>query len=338
MKTAVIGAGAWGTALANLLADKGLETVIWAFESEVADQINTDHVNHTFLAEAPLCPELKATDDLTGAVDGAGLVVMVTPSHVARLVAGRIKPNLTPGAMVTTASKGIEADSLATMTGVLAQALGDDFAHRLAVLSGPSFAKEVVAGQPTAVTVAARDQQVAEAVQRAFGTTRFRVYTSTDVTGVELGGALKNVMAIATGMAAGLGLGYNTSAALITRGLAEISRLGVAMGADPLTFAGLAGVGDLVLTCTGDLSRNRTVGKRLGQGEKIKDIVDSMRQVAEGVKTTASTFALAAKMGVEMPICELVHDILYRDVPAADGIARLMGRDPKVERWGLDRK
>lgn len=338
MKIAVIGAGAWGTALANLLAANGRQTVIWAFEAEVARDIGENNRNQTFLPDCPLDARLKATNSLTEAVEGAELVVMVTPSHIARTVAAQLAPALAREAMIVTASKGIEADSHKTMTGVLAEVLGPAYENRLAVLSGPSFAKEVAAGnQPTAVTVASRNEAVALAVQLAFSSPFFRVYTTDDTTGVELGGALKNVMAIATGMAHGLGLGYNTSAALITRGLAEMSRLGVAMGADPLTFAGLAGVGDLVLTCTGSLSRNRTVGVRLGQGEKIKDIVASMRQVAEGVKTTNSAHQLARKMGVEMPIAELVYDILYRDLPTKQGIRRLMGRDPKEERWGLSK-
>ncbi len=336
MKVGVIGAGAWGTALANLLAAKGEETTIWAYEPEVAEEINAEHVNSLYLADMPLDARLKATADLDRAVQGAEVVVMVTPSHVARQVAGELAPALGNEALVVTASKGIEADTLLTMTGVLENVLGADCRGRLAVLSGPSFAKEVAQGRPTAVTVASRSHPTAEAIQKLFMTERFRVYTTHDVTGVELGGALKNVMAIAAGIGAGMDLGHNAAAALITRGLAEISRLGVKMGADPLTFAGLAGVGDLVLTCTGGLSRNRTVGMRLGRGEKIEDILASTRTVAEGVKTTKSAHQLAQKMAVEMPICALVYDVLYEGVDVATGLSRLMGRDAKVERWGLD--
>lgn len=336
MKIAVIGAGAWGTALADLTARRGEETVIWAYEPEVAQEINADHLNSIYLPDARLDDRLRATNDLAEAVSKAEAVVMVTPSHVARDVGAQIAPDLDPDALVITASKGIEAETLMTMTEVLEDVLGRDGRNRLAVLSGPSFAKEVAGQQPTAVTAAARYRPTAEAVQELFVTDRFRVYTTHDVTGVELGGALKNVMAIASGIAAGLGLGYNASAALITRGLAEISRLGVALGADPLTFAGLAGVGDLVLTCTGALSRNRTVGLRLGQGESLDQIIGSTRTVAEGVKTTKSAYQLAAKLKVELPICEQVHAILYEGADVRAGVGRLMERNPKLERWGLD--
>lgn len=334
MRVAVIGAGAWGTSLAHLLADKGREVMIWSFEDEVADQINREHENGTYLGGVRLCPELKASSELAEAVTGAGTVVMVTPSHHARRVASELAGYLAPEATVVTSSKGIEFETLKTMTPVLSEALGRDESN-LAVLSGPSFAREVALGTPTAVTVAAYREKVAEELQELFMTDRFRVYTSTDVIGAELGGALKNVMAIAAGIVAGLGLGKNTLAALITRGLAEMSRLGAALGAEPLTFLGLAGVGDLVLTCTSSQSRNQTVGQKLGQGLKLEEILAQTRTVAEGVKTSRSAHRLAQKHGVEMPICAQVYAILHEGADPNAALAELMTRDAKLERWGL---
>ena len=334
MRVGVIGAGAWGTALANLLATKGEEVVLWAHEPEVAAQINEFKDNRVFLPGAYLDKRLRATTELAEAVAGADSVVMVTPSHHLRRVAGLLAPHLDPGALVVSASKGIEAETLKTMTAVLEEVVGRR--DRLAVLSGPSFAREVTQGHPTAVTAASRSEETAGRVQRLFMTNRFRVYTSGDVIGVELGGALKNVMAIAAGIITGLGLGANTQAAMITRGLAEISRLGAKTGADPLTFLGLAGVGDLVLTCTSSQSRNQSVGVKLGQGMKLKDILSGMKAVAEGVRTSLSAHQLAQSIKVEMPICEQIYEVVHAEADPRTAVGLLMTRDPKLERWGLD--
>ncbi len=334
MKVGVIGAGAWGTALADLLASKGEEVTIWAYEPEVAEQINEYKDNRVYLPGAYLDKRLKATSDLAQAVSGAQAVVMVTPSHQVRRVARLMGPDLDPRALVVSASKGIEAESHLTMTSILKEVVGDRD-NRLAVLSGPSFAREVARRSPTAVTAASRREETAKKVQNLFMSDRFRVYTSTDVIGVELGGALKNVMAIAAGIITGLGLGANTQAAMITRGLAEMSRLGVRLGADPLTFSGLAGVGDLVLTCTSSQSRNQTVGVKLGQGMKLKEILSGMKAVAEGVKTSLSAHQLSRSAKVEMPICEQIYRVVHQDADPKTAVGLLMTRGPKLEKWGL---
>jgi glycerol-3-phosphate dehydrogenase (NAD(P)+) len=329
---AVIGAGSWGTALANLLAKKGVDTILWSFEPEVAAGIERDHRNPRYLTEIELDPGLRATSDLRAAVTDAGVVVSVSPSHVVRTVMQRAAPYLREGALVVSASKGIETDTLRTMDEVLAEVLpGTE--SRSAYLSGPSFALEVARELPTAVTVAAHHLGAAREAQELFQTDYFRVYTSPDVRGVELGGALKNVIAIAAGVVDGLGLGHNTRAALITRGLAEMTRLGIALGADALTFSGLAGMGDLILTCTGALSRNRSVGLALGQGRRIEEILGEMTMVAEGVKTARAARDLAHRAGVEMPIVEEMHAILYEGRGAREAVEALMLRAPKAEHW-----
>ncbi|HUE97114.1 MAG TPA: NAD(P)H-dependent glycerol-3-phosphate dehydrogenase [Longimicrobiaceae bacterium] len=330
--TAVIGAGSWGTALANLLAKKGVETIVWSYEPEVAEGIEREHRNPIYLSEAPLDPRLRATATIGEAVRGASVVVSVSPSHTVRGVMKQAAPLLEGDVLVVSASKGIEEDSLETMDGVLGEVLPAAAARRTAFLSGPSFALEVAQEQPTAVTMASRSHEAAEAAQALFQTDYFRVYTTEDVTGVELGGSVKNVMAIAAGAVAGLGLGHNTMAALITRGLAEMTRLGTTLGANPLTFAGLAGMGDLILTCTGGLSRNRSVGIGLGQGRTLEEILAEMKMVAEGVRTTRSTRDLARRVGVEMPIVEEVYAILFEDRPARLAVENLMLREPKAER------
>jgi glycerol-3-phosphate dehydrogenase (NAD(P)+) len=332
-RTAVLGAGSWGTALANLLAKKGVDTVIWSFEPEVADSIEREHRNVRYLSEIELDRRLRATASIAEAVRGAEVVVSVSPSHVVRSVMTSAAPHLAPEALVVSASKGIETDTLQTMDGVLAEVLPNGAGRRAAFLSGPTFALEVALEYPTAVTMASHDERAAQAAQELFQTDYLRVYTNTDVTGVELGGSLKNVIAIASGVVAGLGLGHNTLAALITRGLAEMTRLGVAMGADPLTFAGLAGVGDLILTCTGGLSRNRSVGLGLGEGRALEDILGQMTMVAEGVRTTRSARDLSRRLGVEMPIVEEVHALLFEGRPAREAVENLMLREPKAERW-----
>ncbi|MEJ2689027.1 MAG: NAD(P)-dependent glycerol-3-phosphate dehydrogenase, partial [Deltaproteobacteria bacterium] len=283
---AVIGAGSWGTALALLLCQKGKPVTLWGHRAEHVNQLATEGQNRRYLPGYPFPYNLSMTADLGAAVQDSSFVVMVVPSHGFRAVFRQLKNRLTDGAIVVSATKGIENSSLMTMLQVVAEELGDNAQNiQLAVLSGPSFAKEVAARKPTAVTVASQELNVAQQVQQVFFTERFRVYAGTDVVGVELGGPLKNVVAIAAGISDGLGFGTNARAALITRGLAEITRLAVKMGANPLTMSGLAGLGDLVLTCTGDLSRNRTVGLQLGQGKSLKAILADMDMVAEGVKT-----------------------------------------------------
>ena len=331
-KIAVIGAGSWGTALSLLLSQKGLDVLLWGHRPSHVEQLARKRENRHYLPGYPFPSSLAVTGDLAAAVDGRDVVVMVVPSHCFREVFVRLKEYLPPRAIVVSATKGIENDSLMTMIGVMEEELGDNpSAIRLAVLSGPSFAKEVAAEKPTAVTVASKEMTVAQSVQRVFFTERFRVYASTDVVGVELGGPLKNVVAIAAGISDGLGFGTNARAALITRGLAEITRLAVKMGAKPLTMSGLAGLGDLVLTCTGDLSRNRSVGLKLGKGMTLEAILAEMDMVAEGVKTTKSAADLAAKMKVEMPILEQVYAVLYEGKTCSDAVQDLMGRDQKEE-------
>jgi glycerol-3-phosphate dehydrogenase (NAD(P)+) len=331
IRIGVVGAGSWGTALANLLGLKGFKIDLWVFEKEVKEQIETLGENRVFLPGFSLSENLRPTNDMARVVSGKDLVLVVVPSHVMREVTRRMSGHLSEGAIVVSASKGIENKTHLTMSGVLKEVLTEIPERFLAVLSGPSFAKEVAKHYPTVVTVASQEQEIATYVQHVFATPTFRVYTSDDVIGVELGGAVKNVIAIAAGIIDGLGLGLNTRAALITRGLVEIQRLGVKLGANPHTFAGLAGVGDLVLTCTGDLSRNHTVGKKIGEGMKLKKILSDMHMVAEGVKTARSVYNLSRKLGVEMPICQEVYQILYEDVPPLEAGRRLMTRDLKQE-------
>ncbi|MGH7483680.1 MAG: NAD(P)H-dependent glycerol-3-phosphate dehydrogenase [Longimicrobiales bacterium] len=330
-RIAVIGAGAWGTALADLLVRNGHDVTIWAYEAPVVDEINDDHENRSYLPGCPLAPELSATGSLAEAVSGAAAVVSVSPSQHVRRVMEQASPSLSEDALVISASKGIETSTRETMAEVLGDVLPAAVAARACFLSGPSFAKEVAAARPTAVVVASESREAALEAQSLFQSDRFRVYTNRDVMGVELGGALKNVMALAAGMTVGLGLGHNALAALITRGLAEMTRLGEALGADARTFAGLAGMGDLILTCTGDLSRNRRVGVRLGSGETLDEILGGMQEVAEGVETTRAAHALAADTGVEMPIVAEVHAVLTEGRHPREAVENLMMRDPKPE-------
>ena len=329
MRCAVVGGGAWGTALADLLARNGHDVVLWAREGDVVAGINERHENARFLNGFALAPTLRASEDLLGAVDGAALVAMAAPSHVLRQVAGRAAPCIAPGATLVVATKGIEQESLAIMTRVVEEEVPG---RPVVALSGPSFAAEVAARQPTAIVAASLDPAAAERTQLAFSSPEFRVYTNDDVTGVELGGALKNVMAVATGIAEGVGLGFNSRAALITRGLAEMTRLGTSLGARIETFAGLAGIGDLVLTCTGALSRNRAVGLEIGKGATLEQVLEGRETVAEGVLNTRSAGALAARQEVEMPIVTAVHRVLFERQPARHAIAELMARDLRAER------
>jgi glycerol-3-phosphate dehydrogenase (NAD(P)+) len=328
MRCGVIGAGAWGTALADLLTRNGHEVRLWAYEPDVADAITERHENTRFLAGHPLTPALRATNDLGQALTGAELVVMATPSQVLRPIARAARASIRESTPVVIASKGLERETLSLMTQVAAEELPR---ATVVALSGPSFAAEVVRCQPTAVVVASDDSDAAALVQRAFSSPYFRAYTHTDIVGVELGGALKNVMAVATGIAEGLGLGFNARAALITRGLAEMTRLGVSLGAEQGTFAGLAGLGDLVLTCTGSLSRNRAVGIELGKGRNLEDVLRDTETVAEGVVTAQSARELARRSGVEMPIVDTVNRVLFEGQPARSAIGALMTRELRSE-------
>jgi glycerol-3-phosphate dehydrogenase (NAD(P)+) len=325
---AIIGAGSWGTALAHLLGEKGYTVRLWVFEPEVYQDLSRDRINSTFLPEVRLSSRISFTQDFDEALAGAAVMVMAVPSHVFREVLGNLAPHLPPTMVLLSATKGIE-ETLLTMDGVSREVLGAEVPY--AVLGGPSFAREVVQKFPTAVTIACRDTKLAQRLQRFFSTSYFRVYTSYDVTGVELGGALKNIFAIGTGILAGMGLGDNPRAALITRGLAEMTRLGLRLGANPMTLAGLGGLGDLVLTCTSSQSRNFQVGLRLGQGETLSQILAGTQMVAEGVNNSRAFHLLAQRLGVEMPLVEAVYHILYEDLSPKEAIKKLMSRELKDE-------
>jgi glycerol-3-phosphate dehydrogenase (NAD(P)+) len=331
LKIGVVGAGSWGTALANLLALKGFKIDHWVFETEVKEQIETCRENRVFLPGITLSDNLVPSNDLQVVVSGKDIVLIVVPSHVMRETSEKMAAGLSADTLVVSASKGIENTTHLTMTGILGQTLPKVASRNMAALTGPSFAREVAQKVPTVVTAAASESAVAEFVQSVFSTPYFRVYTSNDVIGVELGGAVKNVIAIAAGIIDGLGLGLNTRAALITRGLAEIRRLGLKLGAKFDTFAGPSGVGDLILTCTGNLSRNYTVGKKIGQGLTLSQILDEMRMVAEGVKTAKSVYDLSRKLNVDMPISHGIYGILYDDLNPMDVLGKLMTRDLKNE-------
>lgn len=330
-RIAVVGSGSYGTCLAILAGGKGHDVTLWCRSPETAAALAEAGENEAYLPGARLPDAVRVTADLEEAVSGASVVVSVTPSHATRDVMGRAAAHLRQDAIVVNASKGLEEDSYYRMDQVFESVLPEPTARRAAYLSGPTFAKEVAAGQPSAIVVAGRDADTTRAVQEALSTERFRAYSSTDVVGVLVGGALKNVVAIAAGVSDGLGFGNNARAALITRGLAEISRIGVHMGADPLTFAGLSGLGDLVLTCAGELSRNRRVGLELGQGMRLEDVIAKMRMVAEGVKTTRVAYGLTRSLGVDAPITEVMYAILYEDRPARQAISDLMSRRLKSE-------
>lgn len=323
----VIGAGSWGTTLACLLAEKGYDVSLWAFEKQIADEINAKHRNNVYLPDVTLPHSLRATSSIAESVKDARFILNVVPTQFTRSVFREAAGHLDGDAVIISASKGIEQDTLLTVSAILGEITG----RQVSALSGPSFAKEVMMKLPTAVTLASADPEIALILQEIFNAGYFRVYTHSDIIGVELGGALKNVVAIASGICDGLGLGHNARAALITRGLAEITRLGRAMGANPTTFSGLSGLGDLVLTCTGPLSRNYTVGVNLGKGMKIKDIVASTRSVAEGVATSRSAFQLARGKHVEMPIIEQVYRVLYENEDPETAVRSLMNRALKSE-------
>ncbi|MEZ4237124.1 MAG: NAD(P)H-dependent glycerol-3-phosphate dehydrogenase [Myxococcota bacterium] len=329
MRATVLGGGSWGTALAVQLARVGHETVLWDRNPDRCAAINADHRNPRYLRDVRLPDALRAESDLAAASARAELLVPVVPSHALRGVLQAARPAVAAGTAVCCATKGIEDDTLVTMADVCRQALGDDVG--VSLLYGPSFALEVANGLPTAVVVAG-PEATAHVAAEAFHGDLFRTYTTEDVVGVCVGGSIKNVMAIACGVSDGLGLGNNARAGLITRGLAEITRLAVAMGANPLTMMGLAGLGDLVLTCTGNLSRNRRVRLALGEGRTLQQILDELGEVAEGVTTASSAHKLAQALGVEMPITHQVHAMLHEGKPAVQALMELMGRQRRHER------
>jgi len=332
-RVAVLGAGSWGTALADALVVNGHDVRIWARDEAVAREIRERRRNERYLRHVELATGLDATSDLVDAVGGAGFVLSACPSHAVREVFVACRDALAADAVLISASKGIEIGSDLRMSEVIADVLGDDARSRIAVLSGPSFADELVRRLPTAVVAASDPEDAAREVQALFQNQYLRVYTQTDVAGTELGGACKNVIALAAGISDGLELGSNARAALITRGLAEITRLASRLGARETTLAGLAGLGDLVLTCTGDLSRNRTVGIAIGRGRDPREVVDGMEQVVEGVRTTRAAHELGSRLGVELPITHAVYSILYEGIAPREALARLMAREPKPERW-----
>jgi glycerol-3-phosphate dehydrogenase (NAD(P)+) len=330
-RVGIIGGGSWGTALAKLLAEKGYPVSLWVHSASRCREIAEQRENVTYLPAIPLPANILPSTDLEEVVAGKAVILCVVPSHLVRSVMERAGRVVEDEPLVVSASKGIEDDTSNTMLEVLNQVLPARARGRLCALSGPSFAREVAAGMPTAVTAASRNAEAAATCQAIFRTSFFRVYTSSDVVGVELGGAAKNVIAIAAGVSDGLGLGHNSRAALITRGVAEVARLGIRLGADPRTLAGLAGLGDLVLTCTGDLSRNRTLGLRLGRGEKIDEILRDMKMVAEGVRNARSVRRLAHMLAVEMPITEQMYLLLHEGKAARQVVADLLKRDLKPE-------
>ena len=331
MRCTVLGAGSWGTALGGLLAGKGFTVSAWDKDASVLEDVSRHHRNERYLPGIALPALLHATPDVAKALEGSDLVVVAVPSHSVRQVAIEAKRHVHAGTPVVCVAKGIELDTLMTMSEVLEDVLPVPLHPYVAILSGPSFAKEVAKGLPTAVTVAARWERIARQVQDAFHTKTFRPYTSGDVVGAEIGGCVKNVVAIAAGISDGLGFGANALAALITRGLAEITRLAVRKGASPLTLSGLSGLGDLVLTCSSDLSRNRTVGRGLAAGRSAAEIERELGQVAEGVRNAKSARELARRLGVEMPITEMVYRVLYEDVPPREGVTQLLTRETRPE-------
>lgn len=328
----VVGAGSYGTCLAILLGGAGHRVTLWCRDANAAAALESSRVNTTYLPKFALPDGVKVTSDLTDAVANKAIVVAVTPSHAIRTVLSQAAPHLDPDVVLVNASKGLDDDSLATIDNVYRELLPGPIAARAAFLSGPTFANEIAGGMPSAIVLAGRDAESLARAQHALATDRFRIYTTDDVVGVLIGGALKNVVAIAAGVSDGLGMGSNARAALITRGLAEITRVGQALGAHAATFAGLSGMGDLVLTCSGEASRNRQVGLALGQGRTMDEILGSMRMVAEGVKTTKVAQALAHKLSVPAPITNAMFQIVHGGVPAKDAMQALMTRALRSER------
>ncbi len=328
---AVVGAGSWGTAFAAMLAERHDDVALWAHEAEVCDSLRRYRENRPFLPGVSVPAAVRPTNDLAAAVEGRSVVAFAVPSHLLRGIADRAAGHLSGDACLVSLAKGVENGTLRRMTELLSEASPSN-ASRVGVLSGPTFAREVAEGKPTGATVASADLSVARRLQHALCGSRFRLYADEDVVGIEIGGALKNVMAIAAGICDGLGFGHNARALLISRGLAEITRLGVRLGADPRTFAGLSGMGDLVLTCTGDLSRNRTVGMRVGRGEPIGEVLGGMTMVAEGYRTARSAVELSRRTGVPMPISEQVYRILHEGKDAREAVTELFARALKREK------
>ncbi len=326
----VIGAGSWGTTLASLLAEKGYDVTLWAYERDLAEHINKKRVNNIYLPDVIIPENLKATHDIAEAVANSRYILNVVPTQHIRSIFTHAKAYIRDESIIISASKGIENNTLLTPSMIIKEILNKP----VSVLSGPSFAKEVIAKMPTAVTLATEDRKTGLLLQEVFNTDYFRVYTHDDVIGAEIGGALKNVIAIAAGICDGLGLGYNSRAALITRGLSEITRLGISMNAKEITFSGLSGLGDLVLTCTGPLSRNYSVGYKLGQGLTLSEIISQTRSVAEGVTTTLSAYDLSRKYAIDMPITEQVYLTIYKDKPPKEAVRDLMNRTLKSEFYG----
>ena len=331
MKLAIIGGGSWGTALSIVLASRSESVTLWVYEKDLAGRMSQSRVNDIFLPDFRLPENIHVVTDLATALNSVDIVLGVMPSHHARGIYAAMLPHLTPSMILVSATKGLEQGSLLRMSEVIDHTIQPKFTPRVAVLSGPTFAREVAAGNPTAVVVASSNPEVARCVQEAFSGPSFRLYTNADPAGVEVGAALKNVIAIGAGICEGLNLGHNPTAALITRGLAEITRLAIAMGGQAKTLAGLAGLGDLVLTCSGDLSRNRYVGKELGSGRLLGEILGSMRMVAEGVETCASAVALGEKFGVDLPIIQQMHAVMGGQKSPRDAVRELMDRALKGE-------
>jgi glycerol-3-phosphate dehydrogenase (NAD(P)+) len=327
----IIGAGSWGTALSAALAGMGHKIRLWAYEEAVAECIRSCRENRLFLPGIPLAENITPTTNIAEALDAAQFVVTVMPSHICRALYEQMLPHINPDMIFVSATKGLDVQRLMRMSEVIRSVLENCFNPRLTVLSGPSFAHEVACGSPTAIVIASEDRNAARLVQDEFSSSTLRLYTSSDVIGVELGGAVKNVIAIAAGVVEGLGLGHNPMAALITRGLAEMTRLACACGARGETLSGLAGMGDLVLTCTGDRSRNRSVGIELGKGRRLPDIIGSMHMVAEGVNTTSAVVELARLNGIDMPITQQIHRVLEGEISPRDAIRELMERSLKIE-------
>jgi glycerol-3-phosphate dehydrogenase (NAD(P)+) len=327
----IIGAGSWGTALSIIAARAGHDVSLWARSQEVADSINTTRINNRYLSSATIPESVVATTDLRETVSNPSIIIIAAPSHAVRELLTSASPSLNSSSLIVSAAKGIEIESGRRISGIVGEIIGQDALKRFVCLSGPSFAEEVVNGHPTAVVAASVNDQAAQAVQLALSFENLRIYTNSDVVGTELGGAVKNVMAIAAGMISGLGFGANTLAALITRGLAEISRLALVRGADIETLMGLAGLGDLVLTCTGKLSRNRFVGEELGKGKALAEITANMKEVAEGIKTTLAVYQLAQRASLEMPITNEVKAVLYDGKSARAAVNDLMSRPLKEE-------
>ncbi len=329
-RLAVIGGGAWGTALAIVLAPRFERVQLWVYETDVAQRLQSERQNHTYLPDFQIPENVLVTSDLGTALEGASVVLSVMPSHHVRRVYAQMLPFLKESMTFVSATKGIEVGTILRMSEIISST-PTPFPLQVAALSGPTFSKEVARGEPTALVVASPDDDRNRRIQTMFSGPTFRLYTSSDTIGVEVGGSIKNVIAIGSGVIHGVGLGHNVTAALITRGLAEMTRLAVAMGGRAQTLAGLAGLGDLVLTCTGELSRNRMVGIELARGRKLDEIVGSMRMVAEGIKTTDAAVELARRFGVEMPITEQMYQMLYHGVSPRDAIQRLMVRSLKEE-------